>query len=469
VSDTWPSKYGRRRPFILACSIIVSAGLLILGFTKEIVSFFLPEGDAAKTMTIILAVLALYATDFAINAVMSCSRSLVVDTLPLQKQQSGAAWMSRMGSIGNIMGYSAGAVDLVGLLGTWLGNTQFKILSLIAAAGILSTSCITCWAVSERIYVAPSEPERMNDGRFKIVREILSSIRSMPARMQAICWIVFWSWIGWFPFLVYSSTWVGEIYYRNDVPADMRNSKDVLGDMGRVGSTALTVYSMVTFSCAWLLPLFVQSPDDGEESMFTPPERLARFLEKFKDKKPDLLTLWYGSAFLFAGVMVLAPLVSSFRFATLLVAACGFAWALTMWAPTAFMGVEVNKVAGGAEHGTAAYRRLSVGSANIELTDSTMPGGVPPPQPAESNGELSGTYFGILNIAATVPQFIATFIATVVFHIVEPGKSPELAHDADPSEHHSTDGPNAISILLFIGAIAMAGSAYLTTRLKYIP
>lgn len=54
----------------------------------------------------------------------------------------------------------------------------------------------------------------------------------------------------------------------------------------------------------------------------------------------------------------------------------------------------------------------------------------------------------------------------IVFSVLEPGKSPELAHDADPSEHHSTDGPNAIAVCLCIGAISTVGAAFATKGLR---
>ena len=89
-----------------------------------------------------------------------------------------------------------------------------------------------------------------------------------------------------------------------------------------------------------------------------------------------------------------------------------------------------------------------------------------PLSPSEdSTGELAGLYFGILNIYNTLPQFIGTFISMIVFSILEPGKSPELS-DSHPSEHHGTDGPNAISVCLFIGAISSMGAAYATKKLK---
>jgi solute carrier family 45, member 1/2/4 len=145
-----------------------------------------------------------------------------------------------------------------------------------------------------------------------------------------------------------------------------------------------------------------------------------------------------------------------------------------MWAPTTFLGIEVNKMSGGDSENVGSYRRLSVGS-NIELptlgqdqalhlehgTDSSNP-------PTSSTGELSGIYFGILNIYTTLPQFVGTFISTIVFAILEPGKSPELATDAHPSEHNSTDGPNAIAVCLFIGAMSALVAAFVTRKLRHL-
>lgn len=146
-----------------------------------------------------------------------------------------------------------------------------------------------------------------------------------------------------------------------------------------------------------------------------------------------------------------------------------------MWAPAAFLGVEVNKMSGGNEGGS--YRRLST-DANIEMTEieqeshSTLlrleQGPDNSSTTTSSTGELSGIYFGILNIYTTLPQFVGTFISTIVFAILEPGKSPELATDAHPSEHHGTDGPNAISICLFLGAISTLGAAYATWKLRFL-
>jgi len=457
-------------------SCIVALALLALGFTKEIVASFVLEKETARILTIAMAVFALYTVDFAINAVMSCARSLVVDTLPIHKQQSGAAWASRMGSLGHIIGYGMGALDLMSWFGTFFGDTQFKQLTVIAAIGMLTTASLTCWAVNERVLVSVRPDPRRAEGRFKVVRQIWSTLLSLPPRIRGICVAVFWSWIGWYPFIVYSSTWVGETYFRYDVPADVRDSKDALGDIGRIGSTALTVYSTVTFISAWILPPLIRAPED-DSFTHRPPASIARLVETISKIKPDLLSAWVASHVMFAFAMFLTPFAASFRFATVLVALCGIPWSIAIWAPSTFLGVEVNKLSGAPDPSVAAvagtsaipYRRLSDASS-IEMRDVLrLEHGPDDTGPTTSStGELSGVYFGILNIYTTLPQFIATFMSTIIFGILEPGKSPELATDAHPSEVQSTDGPNAIAVCMFIGALSSLVAAWATQKLRHL-
>lgn len=49
-------------------SIVVAVCLLVLGWAKELVGHFVEAGDFRRTCTIFVAVLAIYAVDFAINA-----------------------------------------------------------------------------------------------------------------------------------------------------------------------------------------------------------------------------------------------------------------------------------------------------------------------------------------------------------------------------------------------------------------
>ena len=115
LADKSRSRHGRRRPFMVGGTVVVSAALLVLGWTKELVGMFVhvPAKGAAeikeakewkRQVTILVAVLSIYVVDFAINAVQHSCRSLIVDTLPIPKQQLGSAWASRMIAIGHLVG-----------------------------------------------------------------------------------------------------------------------------------------------------------------------------------------------------------------------------------------------------------------------------------------------------------------------------------------------------------------------------
>lgn len=358
-------------------------------------------------------------------------------------------------AIGHLVGYVIGTVDLVGIFGPAYGDTQFKKLILLAAFALVFTVAVTSWAVTERVLISSKDDHAPNRGLGQIVSHIFHAATTLPPRIQAICNIQLWSGIGWFPFMFYSTTFVGEIYFRYDAPQDFKQSKDTLGEIGRIGSFSLVLFSLVTFIGALIIPLFVKSPDE-ENFTARPPASIAKVVTKVSKYKPDLLTAWIYGHLLFSSAMILAPIAHSFRFATFLVTLCGVPWVFASWAPNTFLGIEVNRMS---SHPT---RRLS---ASSPLALSSLEKGTTAPASA-STGELSGLYFGILNIYAVIPQFISTFISMLVFSILEPGKSPELAQDADPSEHYSTDGPNAIAVCLFIGAVSTVGAAFATKKLR---
>ncbi|KAF2452324.1 hypothetical protein BDY21DRAFT_294897 [Lineolata rhizophorae] len=483
IADRSTSRWGRRRPFMVGGAVVVAACLLVLGWTKELVGLFVSEPRAKRDITIAVAVLSIYGVDFAINAVQASCRSLVVDTLPISKQQLGSAWGGRMVAIGHLIGYGAGAVDLEALFGPTLGDTQFKQLTAISAMALCISVGVTCWATTERILISNGKEHHEQLGAVETLTKILKTATNLPPRIDAICWIQFWAWVGWFPFLFYGTTWVGEIYLRYEAPATtvrahavgapVAGDEDTLGDIGRIGSQALIVFSIITFVASFAMPLLVKSPEHerggGAARGFTPrpPPKLAPLMEAAEKRKPSLLTAWMCSHLLFAGSMVLAPFTTSVRFATVIVALCGIPWACQCWAPFTFMGVEINRLSSSASPTSSSspsahlYRRLSLGTT----------GGA-------HAGSVSGVYLGILNLYTTLPQFVGTFISWVVFSVLEPGPSAELAPDGDgeageaPAEEGQLgegprrDGPNAIAVCLFIGALAAVGSAVATRRLR---
>jgi solute carrier family 45 protein 1/2/4 len=110
-----------------------------------------------------------------------------------------------------------------------------------------------------------------------------------------------------------------------DAPPEIKASHDLTGRVGRVGSTALIAFSIITFVMSVLLPFFVRSPEDEKAPGFTPrpPKSIAGIVTGIEKYKPSLITAWTAAHCIFASSMIMAPFVRSLRSATLIIAACG--------------------------------------------------------------------------------------------------------------------------------------------------
>lgn len=137
------------------------------------------------------------------------------------------------------------------------------------------------------------------------------------------------------------------------------------------------------------------------------------------------------------------------------------------WAPLAIIGAEISRmeinVNGEAD-------RLTSPNNNSEFTD--MSGDHAPTHSLEdeASSTSAGTYLGIWNIFATVPQFVATFMAMLVFAILEPGKSPELSGEGNENNKSSSrlsrSGLSGTAVCLAIGAVCSFVAATQTFRLR---
>jgi solute carrier family 45 protein 1/2/4 len=96
-ADRSKSRWGRRRPFMMAGIALCGFAMMLLGWAKEI--------GGGGSWSIAMAVFAIYLIDFSINAAMSADRALVVDTLPPEKQEEGSAWAGRMFGFGSVAGF----------------------------------------------------------------------------------------------------------------------------------------------------------------------------------------------------------------------------------------------------------------------------------------------------------------------------------------------------------------------------
>ncbi|KAF5728064.1 Sucrose transporter 2 isoform 1 [Tripterygium wilfordii] len=114
-SDKCTSKYGRRRPFILAGSLMISVAVIIIGFSADI-GYILGDTKehcskfkGTRTRAAFVFVIGFWMLDLANNTVQGPARALLADLSgPDQRNSANAVFCSWM-AVGNILGFSAGA------------------------------------------------------------------------------------------------------------------------------------------------------------------------------------------------------------------------------------------------------------------------------------------------------------------------------------------------------------------------
>ena len=272
-----------------------------------------------------MAILSIYLLDFALNVVQATSRSLIVDVLSFSEQQLGSAWAGRMLGLGTLCGYAVGTLDLSTYLGDTIGMSRTKQICVIASAVLLCCVTTTCGCIQERPLSAPAA-DHVKKSTLELFVNIVKTALQLPKKMQALCWITFWTWIAWYPFHVYSSTWAGENYFLQNqrTQAELQGSTDVAGDLARKGSQALMLFSMISFLSSVLLPWIVLSPQNGETTLAgreAPGPRMV--FKRGQRYRPDLATAWGLSQLLLSASLIWAPFPRSFVFCTFIIAFCG--------------------------------------------------------------------------------------------------------------------------------------------------
>jgi len=254
--------------------------------------------------------------------------------------------------------------------------------------------------------------------------------------------------------------------------------------------------------------------------------RLREFLgfvvEKAAPVRPPLTIAWVLGHGLFAFAMFCSPFVHTVGGATFVVGLCGLPWAVTCWAPFALLGDEIAKMSRGTEEGgyemvdtnlerrspPPAYdeiskenldepepegsghggrdsidsalstahsedlevfnedphtseeqRILRLGTRRSDLTSRPLPMHLHEPAPTN---DVAGEMLGIMNVFVTLPQIIMTFVSSVVFAILEPGKSKELTE----GKVELRSGVSAIAVVMVIGGVGSVVAAWFTMKLK---
>ncbi|KAJ5562543.1 hypothetical protein N7461_001304 [Penicillium sp. DV-2018c] len=470
-SDNCRISWGKRKPFMLVGGAATVVALIALAWVREIVGGFLsifgvdPASAGVKTAIIIMATILMYCLDFAINTVQAAIRAFIVDNCPAHQQELANAWASRMTGVGNILGYILGYMDLPKKV-PFLGNTQFKVLCVLASISLCITVAISCVYIKERDPRAEG-PVTDSLGVVSFFRQILKSIRSLPTQIARVCEVQIAAWVGWFPFLFYSTTYIGQLYV-NPIFADHPNSPEDIDkaweDATRVGTFALLIYAIISFLANMLLPLFVvpsygpapETVSQGESvegASDDEPEPLTRRLsfssmptgyasEPLLDVPPvgqesgrrptwlsrlqipglTLPRVWLLAHLLFAMCMFSTFFIYSHQAGSVFVGLVGISWAVALWAPFALISAEVartdpsRRTRRTGPSTSAGYTAPETHDRDID--ELTIVGGsdIEQGQPKHS-GEVAqaGIILGLHNMAVSFPQILSSLICSAIF------------------------------------------------------
>ncbi|TVY88140.1 General alpha-glucoside permease, partial [Lachnellula willkommii] len=257
LSDNCRSKWGKRVPFMAAGAAATIISLLALAWVREVVGGVLglfgadSESRGVKTTIIVVAVLFVYVLDFAINTVQAGIRAFILDCCPSHQQETANAMASRITGIGSIVTYLAGYMDLPKYV-WFFGNTQFKVLSVIACVALGGTVALSIGTVHERDASLQDPPAKGKGGLFAFFKQVFHSIRRLPPQTRKVCEVQFFAWIGFFPQLFYSSSYVGDIYVQPYLEANPNMTPVEIDRLyakaTRVGTFALLIYAIVSLS-----------------------------------------------------------------------------------------------------------------------------------------------------------------------------------------------------------------------------
>ncbi|KAF9357376.1 hypothetical protein BGX26_003811 [Mortierella sp. AD094] len=442
-SDSLDWKLGRRRPFILIGAALTAASMYMVAYARELAMLIVREssGDSydssIKAWTIGFAVVGFYCLDFSINAVQASCRSLIMDIPPTDQQEVCNAWSGWMNNLGSVVGFFAGNLNLVQYFAPVLGDSQIKILANLAMAFFASCLAICCLSVTEVQYV-PTDEDRQRSV-WTTIGNIWRAFKKLPGEIQRICNVQFFAWMGWFPFLFYSTTWVGEILHRYDNNNGNDDDDSPLSSFSRLfsslalslssspgdsdakaeraGSFALLCWAGVAVVCGIVIPKIT-------------PQEIG--LEKWPRNPFTLRNLWTMSLVWFAVCMGMTWFVDDLWSATAVIALCGVPWAVAMWIPFAMVGEIISDMKDRLEEPaprSRSSRQVSSGYGTLS-----------PAPTLESNGGQSTT----ANTFVTASEHVGS----------SSGSNNENGNDGDNGDNDEDRADENSSLILGVGLTA---------------
>lgn len=283
MSDACTSPLGRRRPFILAGTLLTCLSLFVFAYAPSLGAFL-------QISPLAVAIAAFWALDFAINGAQAPLRALMADRAPVEQQTLGNSYFAFATGVGNVTGAGLGSLPLARYFPFFASDGQ--ALYTIAICILLACVACLCYFVEETPLALSSRSGYSSVGREGAVsigmplsstptatstssaldydnggegegeeddRGIIALFFAAPHPFLDVFNVQLFTWAAYFTLFIYATSYVGAEVFQGVPKAALGTSERDLYDEGvRLGNFALSLQALVSMAVSLFVPSLVE-------------------------------------------------------------------------------------------------------------------------------------------------------------------------------------------------------------------
>lgn len=317
-----------------------------------------------------------------------------------------------------ILRYLMGYADLPHLF-PWLGNTQLKVLCVIGSISLIVTVSISCITITEK---NPRNHWPSTSSTLRKITEFLktsfTAFSRLPIQTRRVCLAQFFNWIGWFPFLFYISSYIGQLYVNPILEQNPNATKQEIDEAWnagtRLGSLALLTFAVAAFAGNSILPFIIQPLDSSRPA----DSRLEKILSRIRVPGLSIRRAWMLSHVFFAICMWSTLFIKTPTAGAVMSGFVGISWSMTNWAPFTLIAADISQR-------DREKRRNGHSDRDQHSLRDSISGELIVKE--EKEVDQAGVVLGLHNVAVSAPQILATLIASSIFQVSQ--KDRGVAND----------------------------------------
>ncbi|AES98358.1 putative sucrose/H+ symporter, plant, major facilitator superfamily domain-containing protein [Medicago truncatula] len=249
LSDRCSSRFGRRRPFILVGAASIVVAVVIIGYAADI--GYLIGDDITQNyrpFAIVVFVIGFWILDVANNVTQGPCRALLADLTcnDARRTRVANAYFSLFMAVGNILGYATGSYSGWYKIFTFtltpacsISCANLKSAFFLDVAFIVVTTYLSIVSAHE-VPLSSSGAGESGSAEEAFMWELFGTFKYFSMPVWIVLSVTALTWIGWFPFNLFDTDWMGREIYGGDPEGGLIYDTGV-----RMGALGLLLNSVV--------------------------------------------------------------------------------------------------------------------------------------------------------------------------------------------------------------------------------